>query len=173
MSAARATTSATARADRQRLRFRLAPELLVKDRVVDEIYPPPPPPPPPVVVCCTTVVWVAVVEKTGVVVVWVTVAVLAAVVLVAAPVVVEVFVCVREALAFNGGTGALDCGPDTVASAPVCESTAASDPDRAGAELDFTALPMPKPAAIAITSSTPSSHHRCFMSRHPFTRFHP
>jgi hypothetical protein len=127
-----------------------------------------------VVVCCT-VVWVTGVETTGVVVVCVTTAVLVAAVVLAALVEVDVDVCVRDALAFafSGGMGAPDCGPVTVACAPVPEPLAASDPECAGAELDFTALPMPKPAAIAMISSAPSSHHRCFMSRHPFTRFQP
>ena len=31
---------------------------------------------------------------------------------------------------------------------------------RAGAEVDLTALPIPKPAAIAITTNAPSSHLR-------------
>ena len=49
----------------------------------------------------------------------------------------------------------------------------ASDPAWAGADVDFTALPIPKPAAIAITSSTPSSHHRrsiCTPSLRPVPR---
>jgi len=124
-----------------------------------------------------TVVCVTGVETTGVVVVCVTTAVVVAAVLLAAlvdvEVEVEVVVCVREALALSGGTAAPDCGPATVACSPVVAPLAASEPVRAGAELDFTALPIPKPAASAMTSSAPSSHHRWFMSHHPFTRFHP
>jgi hypothetical protein len=110
------------------------------------------------------VVWAAVVDWIGgAVVVCVAVALVAGPPLVEAPVVeVEVDVCeeLALALALSGGTCPPDCGAVTVACVPVPEASEASDPDWAGAELDFTALPIPKPAAIAITSSIPSSHHR-------------
>ena len=73
---------------------------------------------------------------------------------------VDVVVCVVVALAFSGGTRAAAPGCATEACPPPEESLAASDPACAGVEVDFTALPIPKPAAIAITSSAPSSHHR-------------
>jgi hypothetical protein len=97
----------------------------------------------------------------GVLVVCVTVAVVTPVVLVA-PLAVDVVVC--EALAFavalSGGTSALDRGRVTVACASVAESLDASDPTWAGPDVDLTAMPTPKPPAIAITSSAPNSHHR-------------
>jgi len=109
------------------------------------------------------VVWAAVVDWIGGAVVCVTVAVVTGAPLEEALVVV-VEVDVRAelalALALSGGTCPPDCGAVTVACVPVAEASEASDPDCAGAELDFTALPIPKPAAIAITSSIPSSHHR-------------
>jgi hypothetical protein len=119
------------------------------------------------VVLCS-VVWLAVVEKLGggVVCVWVTVAVavvttaLVALLVAAFDVELDVVVCVCVALALSGGTGALSGGPVIVACAPVPDSPDANDPDRAGADVDFTALPIPKPAATAITSNTPSSHLR-------------
>jgi hypothetical protein len=77
--------------------------------------------------------------------------------------------CLGLRLALSGGTGPLDCGRATVACAPVPETLEASDPACAGADVDFTALPIPNPAAIAITSSTPSSHHR----RSIVTSLHP
>jgi hypothetical protein len=74
----------------------------------------------------------------------------------------EVVVCVALARAFSGGTGTAAPGRVTVASAAAPESVEASDPVwvAVGAEVDLTALPIPKPAAIAITSSAPSSHLR-------------
>jgi hypothetical protein len=126
------------------------------------------------VVLCAVVCDAVVGLGGGVVAVWVTVAVVTPALLVALlEVEVEVEVDVRVALALSAGTGAPDCGRVTVACAPVTESLDASDPDRAGADVVFTALPIPKPAAIASTTSTPSSHQRRFMSRHPFARFSP
>ena len=74
----------------------------------------------------------------------------------------EVVVCVALARAFSGGTGTAVPGRATVACAAVPESVEASEPAWAvaGAEVDLTALPIPKPAAIAITSNAPSSHLR-------------
>lgn len=122
------------------------------------------------VVLCR-VVWLAVVGRLGggVVAVWVTV-----VAVVTAPVVVllvvEDEVVVREALAFSGGTGVTAPRRVTGTWVPVPEPLEASDPECAGADVDLTALPIPKPAAIAITSNAPSSHHRRSMflpSLHP------
>jgi len=120
-------------------------------------------------------VWAAVVDWIGWdVVVCVTVAVVTGAPLVELPAVeFDVDVCVREelgfALAVSGGTCPSACGAVTVACAPVPETSEASDPDCAGADVDFTALPIPKPAAIAITSNIPSSHHRrsIVVSLHP------
>jgi hypothetical protein len=69
-------------------------------------------------------------------------------------------VCFAFARAFSGGTGTAAPGRVTVAWPEVAEPSEASDPACAGVELDFTALPIPKPAAIAITSNAPSSHLR-------------
>jgi hypothetical protein len=110
----------------------------------------------------------------GVVKVWVAVAVVVAAVLdvlVADVLVDDVVVWVALALAFSGGTGTAAPGRVTVACAAGPASRDASDPVRAGAEFDFTALPIPKPAAIAMTSSAPSSHLRRSMSHRPFARF--
>jgi hypothetical protein len=74
--------------------------------------------------------------------------------------VLVVDVDVALALAFRGGTGTAVPGRATVACAPVAGSLAASAPACAGCEVDFTALPIPKPAAIAITINAPSSNHR-------------
>ena len=120
------------------------------------------------------VVWVGVEDGGGAdVVVCVTVAVVTAEVEVGPPDVevdVELDVDVLcLGLALSGGTGPPDCGRVTVACAPVPEILEASDPACAGADVDFTALPIPNPAAIAITSSTPSSHHR----RSMVTSLHP
>jgi hypothetical protein len=131
-----------------------------------------------VVVLCR-VVWVAVVGSVGggVVAVWVTV--VAVVCVVTAPVVLLVLDdedrVVREGLGLSGGTGPTAPGRVTAIRVPVPEAPDASDPAWAGAEaeLDFTALPTPKPAAIAITSSAPSTHHRRCMfpsSVHPVPR---
>ena len=104
----------------------------------------------------------AVVVTGGAANVWVVVAVVTAVVLAAPEVVVlvDVVVWVAVALVFSGGTGTAVPGRATVACPAPPASLAASDPVCAGAEVDFTALPIPKPAATAITINAPSSHHR-------------
>jgi hypothetical protein len=114
------------------------------------------------------VVWITVVEDatvgvlTGVVKVCVAVAVVTAVPVAAVLDVPEADVVVRlaRALAFRAGTATAVPGLAIVAWATVPDSLEASDPACAGAEVDFTAIPIPKPAAIAITSNAPSSHLR-------------
>jgi hypothetical protein len=98
----------------------------------------------------------------GAVKVCVVVAVVTAVLVVPPAVVllVDVVVCVAVALTFSRGTGTAAPGRATEACPAPPESLEASEPACAGVEVDFTALPIPKPAAIAITSSAPSSHHR-------------
>jgi hypothetical protein len=114
------------------------------------------------VVCATLVA----VLTGGVVNVCVAVAVAVALTVVTAVVLAllaaDVVVCVALARPFSGGTGTAAPGRVTVAWAAVPESVEASDPVWAGAgdEVDLTALPIPKPAAIAITSNAPSSHLR-------------
>ncbi len=74
---------------------------------------------------------------------------------------VDVVVCVAVAFAFSAGTASAAPGRATEACPPPAESPAANVPASAGvAEVDFTALPIPKPAAIAITTNAPSSSHR-------------
>jgi hypothetical protein len=73
---------------------------------------------------------------------------------------VDVVACVAVALAFSGGTGTAAPGRATEACPLPAESPEASDPACDAVEVDFTALPIPKPAAIAHTSNAPSSHHR-------------
>ena len=71
---------------------------------------------------------------------------------------VELWLCVAPGLSGGTGTPAPRCVTETVAE--VVELPDASEPVVACDDVDFTAVPTPKPIASAATSAAPSSHQR-------------